>query len=78
MIQVDPQDYPPWPTVRRLIPLWWGERSLVLLALVCAFVYTSLSLGIPVLIQRAIDNAIVPRHPSDALAVRGRDPRARR
>ena len=65
MIQVDPPDYPPWPTARRLTPLWWGQRTLVLLALFCAFIYVGLSLGIPILIQRAIDNAIVPGNPSD-------------
>jgi ABC-type multidrug transport system fused ATPase/permease subunit len=65
MIQVDPPDYPPWPTARRLTPLWWGQRTLVLLALFCALVYVGLSLGIPILIQRAIDNAIVPGNPSD-------------
>ena len=65
MIQVDPPDYPPWPTARRLTPLWWGQRSLVLLALFCALVYVALSLGIPILIQRAIDHAIVPGNPSD-------------
>ena len=65
MIQVDPPDYPPWPTARRLTPIWWGQRSLVLLALFCALIYVALSLGIPILIQRAIDDAIVPGDPSD-------------
>ncbi len=48
-------------SIRRLIPIWWGERSLVLLGLACAFAYTTLSITIPVLLQRAIDNAIVPQ-----------------
>jgi ABC-type multidrug transport system fused ATPase/permease subunit len=60
MHNVDPEDYALAPTVRRLIPLWWGERSLVLLGLACALAYTALSLAIPLLIQRAIDNAVVP------------------
>src|ERR1051326_7672813 len=64
MSQVDPPDYPPWPTARRLVPLWWGQKRLVLLALLCAFIYVGLSLAIPVLIERAIDNAIVPGNPS--------------
>jgi ABC-type multidrug transport system fused ATPase/permease subunit len=63
MNPVDPEDYPFWPTVRRLAPLWWGEKRLVQLGLACAFAYTVLSLAIPTLIQRAIDKAIVPGHP---------------
>ena len=61
MSSVDPQDYPTRETVRRLIPIWWGERSLVLIGLACAFFYTTLSIAIPVLLQRAIDDAIVPQ-----------------
>jgi len=57
--RVDPPDYPAWPTGRRLLRLWWGERRLGALGLTCAFCYTALSLAIPVLIQRAIDNSIV-------------------
>jgi ABC-type multidrug transport system fused ATPase/permease subunit len=56
----DPDDYPLRPTVRRLSRLWWGERRLVLLGLVCALGYTTLTLTVSILIQRAIDNAIVP------------------
>jgi ABC-type multidrug transport system fused ATPase/permease subunit len=58
----DPDDYPLRPTLRRLSHLWWGERRLVLLGLVCALGYTALTLTISVLIQRAIDHAIVPNH----------------
>ncbi|MDX6532329.1 MAG: ATP-binding cassette, subfamily bacterial [Gaiellales bacterium] len=65
MQNVDPEDYSLWPTVRRLIPLWWGERSLVLLGMACALGYTTLSLAIPILTQRAIDNAVVPGKLSD-------------
>jgi ABC-type multidrug transport system fused ATPase/permease subunit len=68
MDPVDPQDYRPWPTVRRLLPLWWDERGYAILALACALVYTTLSLLIPILIQRAIDNAVVP-HKLDNLRV---------
>jgi ABC-type multidrug transport system fused ATPase/permease subunit len=58
----DPDDYPLRPTVRRLSHLWWGERRLVLLGLACALAYTTLTLTVSVLIQRAIDHAIVPNH----------------
>jgi ABC-type multidrug transport system fused ATPase/permease subunit len=58
----DPDDYPLRPTVRRLSRLWWGERRLVLLGLACALAYTTLTLAVSVLIQRAIDHAIVPNH----------------
>ena len=68
MNPVDPQDYRPWPTVRRLLPLWWDERGYAILALACALVYTTFSLIIPILIQRAIDNAMVP-HKIDNLRV---------
>jgi ATP-binding cassette, subfamily B, bacterial len=56
----DPEDYPLRPTVRRLARLWWDERRLVLVGLACALAYTSLTLTVSVLIQRAIDGAIVP------------------
>jgi ABC-type multidrug transport system fused ATPase/permease subunit len=55
---VDPPDLPLWPTLRRLAPLWWEQRRLAALGLVCAFVFTGLSLTIPVLVQRVIDEAI--------------------
>ena len=61
----DPEDYPLRPTVRRLSHLWWGERRLVLVGLACALGYTTLTLSVSVLIQRVIDHAIVPGHPSD-------------
>ena len=56
----DPEDYPLRPTVRRLTVLWWEERRFVLIGLGCALAYTGLSLAIPILIQRAIDDSIVP------------------
>jgi ABC-type multidrug transport system fused ATPase/permease subunit len=58
---VDPPDLSTWPTLRRLLTLWRGEWRSVALGLICAFAYTALSLAIPTLLQRAIDNAIVPR-----------------
>jgi ABC-type multidrug transport system fused ATPase/permease subunit len=58
----DPDDFPLRPTLRRLSRLWWGERRLVVLGLVCALGYTTLTLTVSILIQRAIDHAIVPDH----------------
>ncbi len=60
MPQVDPPDLPLWPTLRRLLSLWRDQWPLVALGLACALTYTVLSLLIPTLIQRAIDNAVVP------------------
>jgi ATP-binding cassette, subfamily B, bacterial len=51
-----------WPTLRRLLTLWKGEWRSVALGLACALAYTVLSLLIPIVLQRAIDNAIVPKH----------------
>jgi ABC-type multidrug transport system fused ATPase/permease subunit len=62
MSSVDPPDLPLWPTLRRLAPLWWEQRRLAALGLVCAFVFTGLSLTIPVLVQRVIDEAIEGPH----------------
>src|SRR5689334_939474 len=59
MSRVDPPDYPAWPTGRRLLTLWWEQRRLAFRGLVCAFAYSAVSLAIPVLIQRAIDNSVV-------------------
>jgi ABC-type multidrug transport system fused ATPase/permease subunit len=56
---VDPPDFPAWPTARRLLALWWRERRLGAIGLSCALAYTALSLTIPILIQRAIDNSVV-------------------
>jgi len=61
MNRVDPPDYPAWPTGRRLLALWWEQRRLGIRGLVCAFAYTAVSLAIPVLVQRAIDNGVVHR-----------------
>jgi ATP-binding cassette subfamily B protein len=55
---VDPPDLRLWPTLRHLYPLWRAQSRLVALALVCALFFTGLSLLIPILIQRTIDNAI--------------------
>ena len=55
---VDPPDLGLWPTLRRLAPLWWEQRRLVGVGLACALLFTGLSLAIPILVQRTIDEAI--------------------
>ena len=58
MQDVDPPDLTLWPTLRHLYPLWREQWRLVIVGLVCALAFTGLSLAIPILIQRTIDNAI--------------------
>jgi ABC-type multidrug transport system fused ATPase/permease subunit len=58
---VDPPDLGLLPTFRRLLRLWWEQRRLGFLGLTFAFCYTLISIAIPLLMQRAIDHAIV-RH----------------
>ena len=58
---VDPPDLGLLPTFGRLLRLWWGERRLGAVGLAFAFVYALISIAIPLLMQRAIDDAIV-RH----------------
>jgi ATP-binding cassette, subfamily B, bacterial len=55
----DPPDLATLPTLRRLLRLWRKEWRLVSLGLGCAVVFTVLSLAIPKLYQRTIDDAIV-------------------
>jgi ATP-binding cassette subfamily B protein len=55
---VDPPDLTLWPTLRHLYPLWREQWRLVTVGLVCALAFTGLSLAIPILIQRTIDDAI--------------------
>ena len=43
-------------------PLWWEQRRLVGLGLACALAFTTLSITIPILIQRVVDEAIVGTH----------------
>jgi ABC-type multidrug transport system fused ATPase/permease subunit len=56
---VDPPDLGLLPTLRRLLRLWWGERRLGALGLSFALAYALISIAIPLLMQRAIDNAVV-------------------
>ena len=58
MQDVDPPDLTLWPTLRHLYPLWREQWRLVTVGLTCALAFTGLSLAIPILIQRTIDNAI--------------------
>ena len=59
MNHVDPPDLALWPTLRRLYPLWWEQRRLVSIGFACALAFTTLSITIPILIKRVIDEAIV-------------------
>jgi ABC-type multidrug transport system fused ATPase/permease subunit len=56
---VDPPDLGLLPTFRRLLRLWRREWRLGLLGLSLALVYTLISITIPVLMQHAVDDAIV-------------------
>ena len=58
MQNVDPPDLKLWPTLRHLFPLWRAQWRLVTIGLICALVFTGLSLAIPILTQKTIDNAI--------------------
>jgi ABC-type multidrug transport system fused ATPase/permease subunit len=58
MTNVDPADLTLWPTIRHLYPLWRAQWRLVAVGLSCAVVFTTLSLSIPILVQRTIDDAI--------------------
>src|SRR6185437_6165325 len=61
-LSVDPPDLGFWPTVKGLARLWREQRRLVVFGLVCAFVYSALSLAIPIVIRHAIDDSIDPRN----------------
>lgn len=58
MTTVDPPDLTLWPTIRHLYPLWRAQWRLVAFGLACALGFTLLSLLIPILVQRTIDDAI--------------------
>jgi len=60
ILSVDPEDLGFRATSRRLAALWREQGRLVVVGLVCAFVYSGLSLAIPIVVQRAIDHAIAP------------------
>src|SRR3954469_16658065 len=56
---VDPPDLGVLPTLRRLLGLWRREWRLGVLGLSLALVYTLISIAIPLLTQRAVDDSIV-------------------
>jgi ABC-type multidrug transport system fused ATPase/permease subunit len=61
---VDPPDLGLLPTFRRLLRLWRAEWRLGVLGCLFALTYTLISIAIPLLTQRAIDDAIVGhKHP---------------
>jgi ABC-type multidrug transport system fused ATPase/permease subunit len=66
---VDPPDLGMLPTFRRLLRLWLEQWKLGVFGLCCSLVYTLVSIAIPILIQRAIDNSIhvPPGHHRQAL-----------
>jgi ATP-binding cassette, subfamily B, bacterial len=59
-LTVDPPDLGFWPTAKGLARLWREQGRLVVLGLVCAFIYSGLSLAIPIVIRHAIDDSIAP------------------
>ena len=61
-LNVEPPDLGLVETARGLSRLWRGEWRLVTGGLICAFVYSGLSLAIPIVIRHAIDDAIAPRN----------------
>ena len=71
MNHVDPPDLALRPTLRRLFPLWWEQRRLVAIGLAFALAFTALSITIPLLVQRLIDEAIVGPYDSRLLPYLG-------
>ncbi len=61
-LSVDPPDLGLWPTVKGLAGLWREQKRLVVFGLSCAFVYSGLSLAIPIVIRHAIDDSIAPKN----------------
>jgi ABC-type multidrug transport system fused ATPase/permease subunit len=57
---VDPPDLGLLPTFRRLLGLWRAQWKLGVFGLTCSLLYTLISIAIPILIQHAIDRAIIP------------------
>jgi ABC-type multidrug transport system fused ATPase/permease subunit len=59
-LSVDPPDLGFWQTAKGLARLWRQQGRLVTIGLLCAFVYSGLSLAIPIVIRHAIDSSIDP------------------
>ena len=70
---VDPPDLGFGATARHLTREWWVERRLVGIGLICALATTALSISIPVLVQRVIDNSIVAKDHSELALYVGAD-----
>ena len=60
-LHVDPPDLGLVQTARGLSRLWRAEWRLVTGGLICAFIYSGLSLAIPIVIRHAIDDSISPK-----------------
>jgi ATP-binding cassette subfamily B protein len=60
-LHVDPPDLGLVQTARGLSRLWRAEWRLVTVGLICAFIYSGLSLAIPIVIRHAIDDSIAPQ-----------------
>ena len=56
---VDPPDLGLLPTFRRLLRLWREQWRMGVYGLTCSFLYSLISIAIPVLIQQAIDHSIL-------------------
>src|SRR3954466_2732370 len=67
MLNVDPPDLLFWATCRRLLRLWRGEWRLVSIGLSCALLGTALTISVPLVIRRVIDDVIVPDQPGRLL-----------
>ena len=59
-LSVEPPDLGLWPTAKGLARLWREQKRLVVIGLSCAFVYSGLSIAIPIVIRHAIDGSIAP------------------
>ncbi|HST18748.1 MAG TPA: ABC transporter ATP-binding protein [Gaiellaceae bacterium] len=59
-LSVDPPDLGTVATAKGLARLWREQARLVIVGLVCALIYTGLSLAIPIVVRHAIDNSIAP------------------
>ncbi len=59
-LSVDPPDLGSVATAKGMARLWREQGRLVVVGLVCAFVYSGLSLAIPIVVRHAIDSSIAP------------------
>jgi ABC-type multidrug transport system fused ATPase/permease subunit len=59
-LAVDPPDLGTIATAKRMARLWREQGQLVVVGLVCALIYSGLSLAIPIVVRHAIDRSIAP------------------